>query len=182
MSLNDFIIRKPILETENLILRTLKIEDVEDLKEWMGDLSLYEYWGKKPSKAELNPELLFAKEERQTKSFHFGIVYKEDNKVIGELWIYLIENNRMAKVAFRLSKAYHNKGLMTEALKEVINFIFTKTEIIRLWTDVHVDNVSSYKVLEKVGFLREGLIREGKMVNTYCDYYLYGLLKKDFLK
>ena len=38
------------------------------------------------------------------------------------------------------------------------------------------------KTLEKAGFKREGLIREGKMVNTYCDYYLYGMIKADYIE
>ena len=42
-------------------------------------------------------------------------------------------------------------------------------------------NVASYKTLEKAGFQREGHIRDGKMVNTYCDYYIYGMLKADYI-
>ena len=41
---------------------------------------------------------------------------------------------------------------------------------------------SSYKTLEKAGFQREGYIRDGKMVNTYCNYYLYGLTKTDYME
>lgn len=101
--------------------------------------------------------------------------------MIGEIWIYLIENNRMAKVAFRLSKQYQGNGLMSEALKSIIEFCFSKTELQKIWTDVHILNHASYKTLEKVGFQREGHIRGGKMVNTYCDYYLYGILKSDYI-
>ena len=89
--------------------------------------------------------------------------------------MYLIENDRMAKVAFRLSPAYQGNRFMTEALARVAIFCFEETELQRLWADVHTQNIASYKTLEKVGFKREGLIREGKMVNIYCDYYLYGM-------
>lgn len=89
--------------------------------------------------------------------------------MIGELWVYLIKNDRIAKVAFRLSPAYQGKGLMSKALKSVVSFCFGKTELQRLWTDVHSLNISSYKTLEKVGFKREGHVRNGKMVNrTRC--------------
>ena len=37
-------------------------------------------------------------------------------------------------------------------------------------------------VLEKCGYTREGLIRQGKMVNTWCDYYIYGILSTDLAK
>lgn len=180
MKLQDYVQNKPILETDRLLLRPLQYDDVADLKEWLGDNSLYEYWGKRPGKSDLNPKLLFQKKERPTKSFHWGIVHKKDDKAIGEMWVYLIENDRMAKVAFRLSPTYQGNGLMAEALTEVVIFCFEKTELQRLWSDVHVLNIASYKTLEKVGFKREGHIRDGKMVNTYCDYYLYAMTKADY--
>lgn len=143
MSLQDYIFEKPVIETEHLILRTMNKSDIDDLKEWISDISLYEYWGKRPSKSEKNPELLFDKSKKSTKSFHWGIVHKQDSKVIGEIWIYLIENNRMAKVAFRLSKQYQGNGLMSEVLKSVIEFCFSKTELQKIWTDVHILNHAS---------------------------------------
>jgi len=180
MELSDYIIEKPILTTKRLILRELEINDVCDLKEWLNDKSIYKYWGKKASKSDLNPELLFQKKTKPTKSFHWGLVHKKDNKVIGEMWVYLIANNRMAKVAFRLSPKYQGNAFMCEALKQVISFCFEKTELKRLWNDVHISNIASYKTLEKSGFIREGCIKEGKLVNTYCDYYIYGITKNMF--
>lgn len=180
MKLQDYIHDKPVLETKRLQIRPLRPADANDLKEWLNNPSLYQYWGKRPGKSDLNPELLFQKKEKPTKSFHWGIVHKQDHKVIGELWIYLIENNRMAKTAFRLSPAYQGNRLMTEALRRVVSFCFEETELQRLWSEVHVLNAASYRTLEAAGFKREGLIREGKMVNTYCDYYLYGMIRGDY--
>lgn len=162
MSLESYILKKPLLETDNLILRVLTTNDTDDLSEWLGDTSLYKYWEKRPSKSDLNPKLMFNNiNSKPTKSFHWGIVHKTDNKVIGEFYVYLIENNRMAKVSYRLSNKHQGKGLMTEALKRVVKFSFEDTELMRLWTDVDINNVASYKVLEKCGFEREGYIRQG---------------------
>ena len=182
MKLQDYVQNKPVLETEQLILRPLRKEDVADLKEWLGDSSIYQYWGKRPGKSDLNPELLFQKQEKPAKSFRWGIIHKQDHKVIGDMWVYLIENDRMAKVAFRLSPACQGKRLMTEALVRAVTFCFEETELQRLWADVHTQNIVSCKTLEKAGFKREGLIREDKMVNTYCDYYLYGMIKADYIE
>lgn len=180
MSLSDYIDNKPPLQTEHLLLRTMTPADTEDLREWTPNKELYRYWGKNPGKADKNPELLFRKTTKPTKSFHWGIVHLTDNKVIGETWVYLIENDRMAKVAIRLSNKYHGQGLATEALRETVRFCFENTELRRLWSDVDVRNIASCRMLEKCGFTREGLIRQGKMVSTWCDYYLYGLLKEDW--
>ena len=45
-----------------------------------------------------------------------------------------------------------------------------------------VNDIPSQKMLEKCGYTREGLIRQGKMVNTWCDYYIYGILVSDYSK
>ncbi|HEY8364995.1 MAG TPA: GNAT family protein, partial [Haloplasmataceae bacterium] len=174
MALADYIYNKPIIETSRIILRPLNPSDVPALKEWMPDKSIYTYWGKGPGKTDKNPELLFTKKDRPTKSFHLGIVLKEINKTIGELWVYLIENDRMAKIAVRVAKSYQGKGIASEAIKVMLDFCFTHTELKRIWTDVDVRNIPSIKILEKYGFRREGHIRQGKMVNTWCDYYIYG--------
>ena len=179
MALADYIYSKPMIETTRLNLRTMTKEDVPSLQEWMPDESIYTYWGKGPSKAEKNPVLLFNGNAKRTKSFHLGIELKYCGKVIGDIWIYLIENNRMASVAIRLSKAYQHNGYGTEALSAMTRFCFENTELKRLWTQVHVDNTPSCRMFEKCGYLKEGLIRQGKMVNTWCDYYIYGILDSD---
>ena len=177
--LADYINNKPIIETGRLIIRPMTVLDVPSLKKWMTDKSIYAYWGKKPGKAEMHPELLFEKTKRSTKSFHLGIAEKESNEVTGDLFVYLIENDRMAQIAIRLSKDKQGRGYGTEALSAMTRFCFENTELQRLWTQVDVRNTASSRILEKCGYTKEGLIRQGKMVSTWCDYYIYGILASD---
>ncbi len=177
MKLSDYINNKPVLHTDRLTLRTLQPLDADDLRQWLSQKEIYRYWGKPAGKADKDPSLLFAKPAKPTKSFHWGIVENASHKVVGEMWVYLIEGDRMAKLAIRLAPSCHGKGLATEATREVVRFCFEETELRRLWTDVDVRNTASVRVLEKSGFQREGLIRQGKMVSTWCDYYIYGAIK-----
>lgn len=179
MALRDYIYNKPVIETDRLILRPLVSSDIMALMEWMPDKSIYTYWGKGPGKSEKNPELMFEKEEKPTKSFHLGIDEKVSDKVIGDIWVYLIENDRMAQIAIRLSKSAQGKGYGTEGLSAMTRFCFENTELKRLWTQVDIRNIASCRMLEKCGFTKEGMIRQGKMVNTWCDYYVYGILASD---
>lgn len=179
MALKDYIYNKPVIETDRLILRPLVSSDVMALKEWMPDKSIYTYWGKGPGKSEKNPELMFEKEEKPTKSFHLGISEKVSDKVIGDIWVYLIENDRMAQIAIRLSKSAQGNGYGTEALSAMTRFCFENTELKRIWTQVDIRNIASCRILEKCGFTKEGMIRQGKMVSTWCDYYIYGILASD---
>lgn len=181
MALSDYVTSKPTIETERLTLRPMTAADVPALREWLPDPSIYTYWGKGPSKAEKNPELLFEKDEKPTKSFHLGIEEKASGKVIGDLYVYLIENDRMASVAIRLAPAQQGQGLGTEALTAMTRFCFEHTELRRLQAEADVRNLPSQRMLEKSGYTREGLIRQGKMVNTWCDYALYAILSGDLV-
>ncbi len=179
MALADYIDNKPTIDTPRLRIRPMCKADVPDLKEWMPVQTIYKYWGKGPGKTDKNPELLFEKEERPYKSFHLGVEEKTSGKVIGDLWVYLIENDRMASVAIRLAPMRQGMGFGTEALSAMTRFCFANTELKRLWAEVDVRNIPSQRMLEKCGFQREGLIRQGKMVSTWCDYYIYGMLSGD---
>ncbi len=179
MALADYIYSKPTIETKRLIIRPMVSSDVPALREWMPDKRIYTYWGKGPGKTEKNPELMFAKKEKPVKSFHLGIAVREDDRIIGDLWVYLIENDRMASVAIRLAGACQGKEYGTESLSAITDFCFEHTELQRLWAEADVRNTASWKMLEKCGYTREGLIRQGKMVNTWCDYYIYAKLKGD---
>ena len=181
MALADYIESKPVIDTLRLRIRPLRAADVPALKEWMPDPAIYTYWGKRPGKTDKDPALLFEKPERPTKSFHLGMEETASSKVIGDLWVYLIENDRMASVAIRLARPCQGKGYGAEALSAITDFCFEHTELQRLWTEVDVRNLSSQKMLENCGYTREGLIRQGKMVNTWCDYYIYAILKTDIV-
>lgn len=178
--LKDFLLQKPTLLTQRLIIRPLLPTDANDLRQWTPSKTLYRYWGKLAGRADKDPSLLFSQTAKPTKSFHWGIALRENNQIVGEIWVYLIEGNRMAKLALRIAESQHGRGIGTEATLRVIDFCFAQTELQRLWTDVDVRNEPSVRVLQKCGFTREGLIRQGKMVSTWCDYYLYALLRSDY--
>lgn len=176
--LADYKENKPTIDADRVILQPMVIEHAEDLKEWLGLDEIYTYWGRKVTSGEKNPETMF-KKRKPTFDFRWSVILKENNKVIGEVQIFDIENCRMGDVAYRFNPKYWNQGLATESLQAVIQFIFTKTEIKRLNANADVRNIASNRVLEKCGFVKEGMIRQGKMVSTYCDYYIYGLLEED---
>ena len=179
MALADYIESKPVIYTHRLCIRPMRASDVPALREWMPDPSIYAYWGKAPGKTDRDPSLLFEKQEKPAKSFHLGIEENASAKVIGELWIYRIENDRMATAAIRVAAACQRKGYATEALSTMTAFCFGHTELQRLQAEADVRNIPSQRMLEKCGFTREGLIRQGKMVSTWCDYYIYGILRTD---
>ena len=183
--LNDYLTSKPTLETSRLILRSLVPEDAASLRRWLARDEIYTYWGRKASKGEREPELMFIDPRPWVKrkpdpDFKWGIVLKETNAVIGDVSIFDIENARMGSVGYRLDPDLWGHGYVPEALRAAVEFIFTHTELDRLHATADVRNTASNRVLEKCGFVHEGTIRHGKMVSVYCDYHIWGLLREDW--
>ncbi len=174
----------PRLGTDRLILRELSKNDIEDLRKWLGCEEVYTYWGRKANKDEKNPELLFIDSRpnvnrKPSPDFIWGIERKDTNEVIGEIEVFDIENDRFGMVGYRIAPWLWNTGICTEAMKRVVDFIFSETTIDRLQGNADVRNIGSNKVLEKSGFILEGTIRHGKMVSNYCDYNIWGLIRDD---
>ena len=175
----------PELETKRLILRKLTPDDVEDLREWLGLDIVYKYWGRPANKEEKNPELMFIDPRPHVKrkpshDFKWGIESKENNKIIGIIEVFDVENDRLGKVAYRVDPACWNQGVCTEALTKVVDFIFSETALDRLHAEADVENTASNAVLKKCGFTHEGCIRNGKMAGSYCTYNIYGYIRDDF--
>ena len=93
--------------------------------------------------------------------------------------VFDVENDRFGMVGYRIAPWLWREGICTEALRGVIEFIFSETGIDRLQGNVDVRNVASNRVLQKCGFLLEGTIRHGKFVSRYCDYNIWGLIQED---
>ncbi|MGI6717306.1 MAG: GNAT family N-acetyltransferase [Eubacteriales bacterium] len=175
----------PVIEYDNILLREITEADLNDLAECITDVEIYKYWGDNRSTLEKNVISYYKRFLQRTPNekrncFHWGIILKDENKLIGQIFINKIENNRMSHIGYRISRKYWNNGYVTKAIKAVVDFCFKKTELKRLYTSVDIRNIASWKALEKCGFTREGFIRQGKFGRKYCDYYLYGLIKSDY--
>lgn len=176
----------PVLETERLILREKTPEDSESMKTYTADEELYRYWGRCMTKGERDPLIEFkAKEKRRGNGrndcISWGIALKKNDRIVGEINLFDIKNDRQAMVGYRISRAFQGMGFVTEGLRRVVRFCFEETNLQRLEAEVMVKNIPSNRVLEKCGFICEGTKRQAKFVNIYADYNLYGLLKSDVL-
>jgi ribosomal-protein-alanine N-acetyltransferase len=69
MALADFLEHKPVLRTERVTIRQMRLSDVPALKERMPDRSKYACWGKPAGKTDKNPELLFEKNGKTQRVF-----------------------------------------------------------------------------------------------------------------
>jgi len=184
MNREDVFSNFPTLETKRLILRKLRLEDAKDLFEYASDPEVAKYVTWEPHKSiEDSINLIKFTHERYEKreGIIWGIVYKENNKVIGTFDISPVTKHFRAEIAYALSRDYWGKGIATEAVKEAIKFGFEKMNLNRIQAMCIPENIGSYGVMEKVGMKYEGLIREYMYIKgKFQDLKLYSILRREY--
>ena len=172
-----------ILETERLLLRPWLFTDLDNLYEYSKDERVSPMAGWKPH-ANKN-EAIQALEQYITQEYHWAIVLKTENKVIGAIKLNP-DNNRgkyYAKaISFVLSPVYWGQGIMTGAVNKVIHFAFDEIKIDLMSAFHYPENERSKRVIEKCGFeyeitLFQSVKRyDGKLMDMVC----YCILKNSY--
>ncbi|WP_430748904.1 GNAT family N-acetyltransferase [Candidatus Enterococcus moelleringii] len=104
-----------------------------------------------------------------------------EDRVIGSIGVFRQENIhvRTAEIGYYLGEPYWGKGLGTAALKQICQYIFETTDIVRLFAEPFSDNISSCRILEKAGFQLEGSLRKSVFKNgEFKDQQMYSLIKE----
>ena len=106
---------------------------------------------------------------------------RETGEALGECALFHAnEQCRRAEIGFSLRRKYWRGGYMREAASAVIDHAFGTLRLNRLEADIDPRNVASAGLLERLGFAREGLLRERWIVgDEVSDSALYGLLASD---
>lgn len=174
----------PELETENLLLRQVNRSDAKDIFQHFSDKEVLRYHDLEAfTNIEQAKNLIASFYERfhNQQMIRWGIAKKEDNIIIGTCGYYnWIKNSFQAEIGYELSQAYWRKGIMTEALTALIKFGFEKMELNRIAATVMLENSASMKLLEKLGFVPEGILREyGFWKGEFHDLKMFALLKKE---
>jgi RimJ/RimL family protein N-acetyltransferase len=113
--------------------------------------------------------------------FNWVMVLKENGRAIGNISVVkLKENTDSADMGYCMSKAYWGQGLMPEALKAVMNFLFDEVGLNRIAACHDVNNPKSGRVMEKAGMKQEGLFRAaGRNNQGICDEIWRAMLRSD---
>jgi len=90
-------------------------------------------------------------------AFPWVIRRKGDERLLGMIEIRM--DGYRADLGYVLARPYWGQGIMTEAVRAVVNWALSQEEICRVWAVCDVDNKASARVLEKVGMEREGILR-----------------------
>lgn len=177
-----------ILKSERLILRDFRESDISNLHEMLI----------RPETSEFNPTT-YSKNEADTRSlihdwnlqvqqgndrkkFTFLIETNDTSTFVGIISIDIIKlNYKNAEVWFKLIPEVWGNGYGTEALRRIIKFGFEDLKLHRIEAGCAVDNIGSYRVMEKAGMIREAHRRKLlPLRNGWSDNYEYAILEEEY--
>ena len=169
-----------MLEGKNVNLRIMEKEDFPLVTEWCNNI---EFGGEylrplQMSRAEIEKSgesTLF-----ETKVF---IIEKKDGSKIGFFWLFnmLAPYMKMQEIGYALVPSERGKGYCTEATQLMVDYLFLSKDIARIQATTHTKNVASQKVLEKVGFKREGTLRKLALVRgEWTDMFIFSILREEW--
>jgi len=173
----------PRLETERFVLRQLHLSDAESLFAILSDEEVTRFYDD-----EAFTEVGQAREQIEAwarsfdakRSVRWGIAQKTDDAVVGTCGYYGFHTwNSRGSIGYELARAYWRQGIMTEALAAIVGFGFREIGLNRIQAVVMPGNVGSERLLEKLGFRREGLLREYENWGNkgYVDVNMFSLLR-----
>jgi RimJ/RimL family protein N-acetyltransferase len=85
-----------------------------------------------------------------------------------------------AEIGYWLSTSHWNKGVMTAAVRAVTDYAFTRFSLTRVFAVPYATNIASQRVLEKVGYVREGVLRRSAIKDgVVLDQIVYAIIDSD---
>ena len=172
------------ISTTRLLLRPLKESDATALLAIFSDPRVMRYWSTPPWNSIEQATAMIERESSAMaagKQLRFGIERSEDNFLIGTCTLFsLVQQCRRAEVGYAMAQHAWGKAYMDEALRALLNYGFDELKLNRVEADIDPRNEASARTLERLGFQREGHLRERWIVgDEVSDTALYGLLHKD---
>jgi len=175
----------PVITTPRLVLRWISKDDIDGLFEIFSDPQVMRYWSTGPlsnreAAAEMQREI--AAGNLNETMMKWGLALRESNFVIGTTTLFNLNlDNGRAELGYAMGRAYWGQGYMHEALQALLSHAFEVLELRRLEADVDPRNAASIRTLERLGFQREGFLRERWHVEGEIqDAVFYGLLRREW--
>lgn len=175
----------PVIVTPRVVLRWVSEDDVDGLYQVFSDPRVMRYWSTAPlphreAAAELQRDI--AAGNQNGTMFKWGLALRDSNIIIGTTTLFNLNlDNGRAELGYAMGSAHWGKGYMNEALQALVSHAFDVMQLRRLEADVDPRNSASIRTLEKLGFQREGFLRERWHVNGEIqDAVFYGLLRREW--
>jgi RimJ/RimL family protein N-acetyltransferase len=173
--------------TPRLRLRELIADDVDGIFRLYSQPETMRYWSCPPYRERRQAEELLTRVAQGHEAgdlLEWGVELLDSGRLIGTLTLHQLDvGNQRAELGYLLERDFWGRGLMGEALLPVLQFAFDDRGLglHRLEADTDPRNAGSVKLLERLGFRLEGLLRERWCVaGEFSDSAMYGLLRREW--
>jgi RimJ/RimL family protein N-acetyltransferase len=175
------------IATDRLVLRPIQIEDKKAIFEYRSDAEANKFQGWIPRTVEEVEEFIgrvAKKIDAPGTWFQFVLLEKASDKLIGDFGLHFIgSENRQVEIGFTLSKSFQGKGYASEAFIHIVDYLFYTLKKHRIIASIDPENISSIKLVEKLGFRKEAHFLESIFLHgKWVDDVVYALLEKDWKK
>lgn len=169
----------------NVYLRLLEMSDCgERYLTWLRDPEVNRFLETRwVEQTDATIEDFVTEMRRGPDNYLFGIVHLETERHIGNIKVGAVNHiHKHCEVGYFIGdREMWGKGIATEAIRLATQFAFERLDLHRAQAVVDVDNPASAKALERVGYTREGTMREKLFMDgRWNDQFLYGILRADF--
>jgi len=173
------------LFTPRLKLRWMEASDAEAHYAVFSDPDVARYWSSGPWTAlDQAHEHITATQAAYAdgSGMRLGIALRETGELIGNASLHrFVDTSRRCELGYALARAHWGYGYVSEALRALLDFGFTALDLNRVEADIDPRNTASARVLEKLGFRKEGYMPERWIVQGEpADTAYYGLLRRYF--
>jgi ribosomal-protein-serine acetyltransferase len=123
-------------------------------------------------------------EQQHIAGTDYGFVIKAENKVVGRIGVhYIDQRNSIGAIGYWIGEGFSGKGIVTRACQSLIRFCFEDAALNRIEIKCATGNLRSAAIAERLGFQKEGILREAERVNSeFLDLNLYSFLKSEWQK
>lgn len=170
-----------ILKTERLLLRSEKMEDAKILYEFLGcdaEMSKYTEWNPYSTLASTMKKIEQDIQNSQNKDFYSWVIQSK-TEVVGTIGAYDYEpQTNSIEIGYSIFRKAWGKGYATEALSEVIRYLFEERFIDKVHAWSHMENIASQKVLEKAGLKKEAIKKSEDGIAM--EQVIYGIVRDEW--
>lgn len=175
----------PILIAERVRLRPLRAADADHLFALQSDTRVMRYWSHPAwtEREQAVQRIAQLERDRATSEFYtWAVTQNGSDALIGTVSLFAIQREqRRAELGYALASSLWGRGYATEMLRPAIDFAFNVLDLERLEADIDPRNEASCRLVERVGFIREGLLRERwRVAGEVTDSAMYGLLRREY--
>ena len=169
------------IHTQRLILRPFALKDVGDVLAYASDPEWSRFLPVPYPYTLKDAEEFVAKNVLRNRDEGHGFAVELGGVVIGGIDLRLEASIAVGSLHYSISRTHWNKGLMTEAARAVMNWGFEEFDLAKIYSWADVENVGSWRVMEKIGMTREGTLRsQGVNRGVRQDYHYYGILRSEW--